>query len=185
MIHSFEAKYANVLIRQPRRDDLESFRAWRNDNNNSKYISHIDHITAEMQERWFDSYLNDTDHCMFAIEETVDLHRLVGSVSLYNFRDEICECGKFLIGDTAVRGKGVGRTGITLAMYVGFEKFDLKAIDAVVHEDNIAALTTDQKAGFKIIGEHPYINGKKEKELLSVKEDFYKLHDFLNEVEVL
>jgi RimJ/RimL family protein N-acetyltransferase len=184
MVHSIIAEYENVQIRQLEHHDLELLRQWRNDGANSRYISQIGHITPQAQQEWFEQYLKDTDHCLFAINEIEDLNRFVGSVSLYNFRSGICECGKFLVGDPAARGKGVGRLGIILAMYAGFENLRLRAIDAVVHEENVAALTTDQKAGFQIVGRHLYPDGKLEMELLSEKDCFYKKHDFLNMVKI-
>ena len=186
MIHAITASYKNVLLRQPEVRDLELLRLWRNNSDNSKYISKVEYITEEMQSDWFEKYLKDDDHCMFVFVETEELRRVVGSVSLYNFRPGICECGKFMVGDEAARGKGIGRLGITMAMYTGFEVFKLDAIDAVVHEDSITALTTDQKAGFLIVGEHPnpLDPGKTEKELHSTREYFYGKHEFLSKVAV-
>ena len=184
MIHTITAKYGNLLLRQPEPRDLELLRGWRNVAENSRYIRDVGWITEEMQAAWFEGYLADDDHALFVFEETSDLNRAVGSVSLYNFRPAVCECGKFLVGDPDARGRGIGRLGIAMAMYVGFEVFKVDAVDAVVHEDNVAALTTDQKAGFEIVGEHPnpLAPGKMEKELLSRRSHFYGMHDFLSQV---
>jgi diamine N-acetyltransferase len=182
--HNFMATYKNVCIRQLERADIELLRQWRNEEENTKYISQIGHITPEKQNLWFDSYLNDDDNCTFAIDEIGELNRCVGSVSLYNFGSNSVECGKFMMGDPEARGKGVGRLGIILCMFLGFEKFKLNQITAVVHQDNIAALTTDQKAGFVIVGKHPYGDGKEELELLCEKEYFYTRHGFLKDVKM-
>ena len=186
MIHSITVSYQNVLIRQPDINDLERLRIWRNDPANSLFLTKIQFVTEEMQMQWFKEYLNDNDHFMFVIEETKELCRMVGSVSLYDFRQDSCECGKIMVGDLGARGKGIGRLGITLALYVGFNFFKLSAIMALAHEDNTPSLITLQRAGLAISGEHPHptIQGKMEKELLATKEGFNKKHTFLNVVKI-
>jgi len=69
-------------------------------------------------------------------------------------------------------------------LFIGFEKLALKCITAVVHENNTSALKTDQKGGFVIIGEHPYKLGGKEIEIAAERDYFYKLHSFLNMIEL-
>ncbi len=187
MLHYWTASYDNVSVKPLEEQELELLRTWRNNSSNSAYIRQLNYITPEMQKNWFETYIKDNDNMTVAIYETKTLHRCVGSVALYNFRDEIAECGKFMIGDPEARGKGVGRLGITLCMYLGFFKMGLTAIDAVVHQDNIAALTTDQKAGFSIVGEHllPGGDGKvMEKELYVTKEQFMERHCFLPDVSI-
>ena len=186
MNHTITVSYDNVLIRQPVPDDLEMLRTWRNDPDNSRFLSKMDRITEEMQQIWFQGYLKDEDHCMFVCEETRELRRAVGSVSLYNFRPGICECGKIMVGDTEARGKGIGKLGIALAMYAGFEIFQVSAIDAVAYEENTASVKTLQKAGFQISGKRPALDfpGKTEVELLSAKAYFYNCHDFLDKAAI-
>lgn len=183
MIHSYAASYKNVRVRPLVRDDIEQMRIWRNNQERNVYLRHVGEITPEAQEKWFAAYERDKDYFVFSIDEISELNRMVGSVALYNIRGKTAECGRFMVGDDpAVRGKGIGRLGITLCMYVGFSQMGFDIIDASVHEDNIAALTTDKKAGFVIVGEHPYEDGKKEWEMEARKDAFYTLHDFLPEV---
>lgn len=94
MQHSFWVEYDNVLIRQIREADIEQMRLWRNSANISKYLRPIGEITQEMQLEWFHQYLMDENNLTFAIEETERLHRMVGTVSLYDFHGSESNCGK-------------------------------------------------------------------------------------------
>lgn len=183
MVHSFGASYKNVRLRPLEHRDIEYLRKWRNDAERNEYLRKIPHITPEMQEKWFEGYLENKDIVTFAIDETNEMNQIIGSVSLYNFRGDIAECGQYMVGaNPRVRGKGLGRMGMILCLHVGFTQLNLRAIDASVHEDNIAALTSDTKAGFCIVGEHPYVDGKKEWEMIAEPEHFRSLHSFWQEI---
>ena len=85
MNHQYHASYENIMLRPLERKDIENLRVWRNDATQTRFLRKIDHITPEMQEKWYESYLKDNDTIAFAIEETEHLHRMVGSLSLYDF----------------------------------------------------------------------------------------------------
>ena len=87
MDHKYSAGLENVRLRPLRKEDIEKLRIWRNDPDISRFLSPIPYITENMQEKWFEKYLLDPDELIFAIEETDCLNRMVGSLSLYNFKD--------------------------------------------------------------------------------------------------
>ena len=99
MKHSYSISYKNVALKPITENELEYLRTWRNDPANTKYLRQIPYITPEMQKKWFDSYLANGDEMTFAICETKQLGRVVGSLSLYEFCDGEAEFGKILIGD--------------------------------------------------------------------------------------
>ena len=100
-----------------------------------------------MQENWFQKYLENEQEICFAIEETKELNRIVGSVSLYNFNGETAEIGKILIGDADAHGRGIGRLSLVMAMRIGFEMLKLKTIVSSVHRNNIPSRNIFLRAG--------------------------------------
>lgn len=154
MRHGYSAYYENVKLRPLERTDIEKLRIWRNDVSKTAYLRKIGEITPEMQEKWYKEYLDNPDEIIFAIEETKELGRMVGSVALYNFLDGTAEVGKIQIGDSDANGKGIGRKSLVMAMLIGFKKLSLKKIVGSVHPENIAAYKNDMKIGFKVVGRH-------------------------------
>ena len=183
MKHSIVVSYKNIKLRPLYADDLESLRTWRNDQELTRYLTPIGEISAEAQQRWFENDTANPDSYTFAIDETKELKRFVGSVGLYEFTSDSAECGRFLI-DKTTSGRGIGFLSITLCLYIGFERLGLKRITAVVHEKNTSALTTDQRGGFVIVGERPYKYGGKEIEIVAERDYFYNLHSFIGEIEM-
>jgi len=184
MQHEYSIAYKHVLLRPICIDDLENMRMWRNDTDLTKHLRKLNPITPEMQLKWFENDNLDQSCYTFAIEETKSLKRLVGSASLYNFDGENLECGRIVIGDKDAHGKGIGFLAITLLLWFGFTKLDVNKIDAVVHEDNLAAIKNNTKAGFITTGKHPYEHGGNELEIVVDKGTFFSLHDFLDEITI-
>jgi len=184
MKHTISACYRNVRLRPVYEYDLEALRTWRNDVQFNQFLTKLDTITPEMQHKWFMRDNNDTDCYTFAIEETLSLKRIVGSVAIYNFNGTTAECGRFLIGDKETQGKGIGFIGMTLCLYLGFKKLALQEIFASVHEDNISAIKTDLKSGFAVYGKNLCSDGKHQLKIIAKRDYFFKLHNFLSEIKI-
>ncbi len=155
MIHEYSATYQHVELRPLREEDIERLRNWRNDVEATRFLRPIGHITPEMQTQWFRKYLENDQEIGFAIVETCELNRLVGSVSLYDFHDGVAEIGKIRIGDREANGRGIGRLSLVMAMKIGFEVLGLKKIIASVHVDNVASYTNFKRIGCITVGSHP------------------------------
>lgn len=158
MVHNYSARYKDILLRPLLKKDIETLRKWRNDTEAVKYLRNIGEITPEMQEKWFESYLSNNDEYSFSIIDIGDLHTIVGSVSLYNFKNTQAEVGKIQIGDVRAHGKGIGRTALVMITELGFKSFGLKKIVAGVNQCNIASHSNFMKIGFKITGTHPSVS---------------------------
>lgn len=158
MIHTYSARYKGVLLRPLLEKDIESLRKWRNDVEATKYLRNIGQISFEMQKNWYSSYLINKDEYSFAIVDICDLHTMVGSVSLYNFKDNQAEVGKIQIGDNRAHGRGIGRIALVMAMELAFKSLKLTKIVAGVNQSNVAAHSNDMKIGFKIVGAHPSVS---------------------------
>lgn len=155
MKHNLRAEYMDVRLRPLEKKDIEQLRVWRNDTEKTQFLRNIGEITPEMQNKWYEAYLQNQDEIVFAIEETSELKRMVGSVALYNFNGKTAEVGKIQIGDAEANGRGIGRKSLVMAMWIGFEKLGIEKIVGAVHQDNVAAHKNDMKIGFKIVGKHP------------------------------
>lgn len=175
MIHNSLIEYKNIRLRQVQIEDLDKLRKWRNDSCNTKYLSRIPYITREMQLKWYEDYLNNNDEMMFAIDETKDLQRIVGSVSLYNFTDKQAEFGKILIGDSAAHHRKIGLNALISLKCFAKEKLSLKKLYLHVYKENEAALRIYHSAGFSVSNEYT-INGKIE----YVMENVLDVEDSLN-----
>ena len=180
MRHNYCVEYEGVRIRQLEPTDLEYLRIWRNNPSNSKYLKKIKEITPEMQAKWYEQYLGDNNSIVFAIEETRELKRLVGSVSIYGFEGSLSNCGKTMIGDPDAHGRNLGGRGEILALHVGFQKRGIAEYHTEVSKDNIASVRmTGGFMGFTKVGEAKNENGEIDNLYHLSFDEFYKKHPYL------
>ena len=165
MDHSYGASYQNVRLRPLEKRDIEQLRIWRNDPSQTRFLRPLGFITPEMQEKWFANYRENEDEITFAVEETELLHKMVGSVALYNFRGDTAEIGKIQIGEEKAHGLGIGKRTLEMACWIGFRTLGLKKIVSSVHRENLAAYRNNQKVGFVVAGNHPACVGGVEDEI--------------------
>lgn len=165
MVHQYEAQYENLLLRPLQEQDIEYLRSWRNNKEQTQYLRPIPYITQEMQLGWFQRYLENPDEIVFAIVETRDLNRIIGSVAIYEFGQTCAEVGKIQIGDPAAFGHGYGRMAMTMAVWLGIQKLGLQKLTASVHRENLSAHKSYMRMGFRIVGDHPAVMGGVEDEI--------------------
>ncbi len=182
MDHNYFAQYGNVLLRPLCHDDIEYLRHWRNNLEETRFLRPIGIISPEKQEQWFQNYLLDPREITFAIVETKELKRIVGSVSIYEIEDDRAEFGKIRVGDPAAHGKGIGRTATVLALAVGFERLGLQKITACVHRENIAARSNDLRVGFRIVGEQASVVGGYEDVIEIDRDTLYAVNGYAKEI---
>ena len=141
------------MLRPLHRYDIEYLRQWRNDPCTNKFLSKVSPITKEMQEQWYEDYIQNQD-----IFFVIDYKRMrsVGTIALYEFEEDNCCIGKIVIGEKSLRGKSIGYFSCLMAMCIGIREFDLKKFKLSVHEQNNAALKLYDRLGFKKVGEHPF-----------------------------
>lgn len=151
MVHDYKVEYENVKLRQLEEGDLELLREWRNNPENTKYLRKISYITKEMQMEWYQRYLSDEDEMTFAIVESKELKRTVGSLSLYHFSDVDAEIGKILIGDADAHGRHLGSNAIKAVLLVAFQQLELQKVYLHVYASNKAAVHSYKGAGMQVI----------------------------------
>lgn len=184
MKHNYYANYKNVRLRPLAWDDIEQLRIWRNDSSKTQYLRKLKMITPEMQAKWYENYLDNQDEVIFAIVETEELNRIVGSVALYNFNGSEAEVGKIQIGDEEAHGKGFGKVSLVMAMLIGFRKLGLSKIVGAVHRDNIAAHKNDMQIGFQIVGNHPASMGGIEDEIEMSEARLLEINNYAYEIKI-
>lgn len=183
MRHSLAAQYQNVRLAPLSENDIELLRNWRNSPQNTQFLRKLPHLTADMQKKWFQSYLQEDSCCTFSIC-MAEGNKTVGSVCLYDIDQEKkqCEWGRFMIGEQEAHGKGIGFKALLLCLHIGFQKFGLNRIYGSVHEKNMPARKVDDKAGFVVYGTHPFDESGDELEIEITKEHFYELHPEMKDV---
>ena len=183
MIHNYYLKYKNIELRPLDEEHIENLRVWRNDKEQTKYLRQIGEISPEMQKNWFENYKTDKDIIAFAIYETETLKRMVGSVSLYNFRDNVVEIGKIQVGDKDAQGKGIGRISFVMLLKLAFESFNMNKVVATVNVDNAPARKSYFRIGFKIVGQHK-VDWGFEDEIEIDNQILIKNNEFYDEIQI-
>lgn len=171
MKHCYCANIDEITIRPLIPDDIEIVRCWRNDPNNTKFLTNIGYITRESQKEWYNSYLNDDNNYTFAIIDNSVVKGIVGTVSIYNIENSQADVGKIMIGDNRAHGRKIGRKAMVLSMMIGFANLNIDIFHALVEPDNIAAYKTYLAIGFKIENEHLTTDGKREYSIVNTEKN--------------
>lgn len=165
MEHFYQLEYDDVRLRPLGWDDIEALRVWRNDPAKTRFLTQVGTITPEKQREWFRACLARPDEMLFAIEETKELRRMVGSVSLYHICADTAEIGRIQIGDSAANGRGIGRKALAMLLWLAFDRLGLPKVTGNVSPYNVAAHKIDMDIGFVIVGQHPMPDGGCEDEI--------------------
>lgn len=128
-------------------DHLETVRNWRNSLEVSKYMFTADHITAEQQQAWFKRVKDDPTQHYFMIEYNGNQLGVAG-VDHINERQSSC-FWSFYLGDTSVRGSGIGsKVEFNIIEYV-FNDLGLNKLRGEVIYDNEKVIRMHEKFGFR------------------------------------
>ena len=190
MRHNYCARYANVIIRPLEEKDIEKLREWRNDPAQTTFLKDVGYITSEMQSSWFNNYLLDASQCIFAIDETTELNRIVGSLAVYeiNLEEKTAAIGKIQIGDEEAHGdhlrRGQGRADPP-CVKIAIKQMGLSKIVAAVSPQNIQAYTNDMKVGFRVVGSHKTESGIIEDEIEVTEDDLIANNSYYDEIELV
>lgn len=176
MKHQYIIVNENLRLRPLEEKDIEKLRIWRNDKNNSRYLTPIEEITRRKQQAWFQRYLKNENEMIFAIDETDRLKMLTGSLAIYNFVNDQVEIGKFIIGENQAHGKGIGEKAFSMAVDFAFRILNKKKVICSVHQDNRKAYHIYSKIGFEKKGSHLFAGGGLEDELEISRKRFYNVN---------
>lgn len=104
------------------------------------------------------TYIEDSNHqnATKLIYKVMDIKtdNTIGHISLGNidYTNNSARIGKVLVGDTSMRGKGIGEWMIKAIVKIGFEDLHLHRLSLGVFDFNKGAVSCYKKAGFLIDG---------------------------------
>lgn len=141
-----------VSLRLLEEADLPRTLAWRNQDHIRRWFVHSDVITAEDHRRWFAGYRERDDDFVFVIEETLDLRRPVGQVSLYriDWSRHRAEYGRLMIGAPEAARRGLGRDATDVLIRYATTALGMREIVLDVFADNAPALAIYAACGFRV-----------------------------------
>ena len=141
----------DIYIRALHKNDAYISFKWRNDSTIWEYtVSKPDiKITKEIELEWINKVLKRTDEKRFAICIKGN-DKYIGNVQLTNIANNKAEFHIF-IGNTDYWGKGVGGRATKMIIDYSFKQLQLTSIFLYVRKENIRAIETYKKVGFKIV----------------------------------
>lgn len=144
-----------VRLRLLEEADLPMTLAWRNQEHIRVWFVHADPLTWEQHKNWCTQYFQRDNDFIFIIEETRDLHKPVGQISLYNIEWDQgrAEYGRLLIGEPEAAGKGVAKEATHVLLDYAFGPLGLAEITLEVFSTNLPAMAIYRACGFLEVGE--------------------------------
>ena len=141
----FFEKYG-VKLQRLTEDKIELVRNWRNDPKISQFMEYRDHITSEMQKKWFAKINNENNYYFIINYQGKD-------VGLTNVKDidysvKTGEGGIFIYDDTLLNSDIPFRVIFALNDFC-FEKLGLEAMVAHIMDDNQRAINFNLVLGYK------------------------------------
>lgn len=141
--------------------DIELIRKWRNSDEVAAYMYSDDKITSDQQKKWFQKVSKDKTTKNWIIEYN---GKALGLASITGIDKILNSCyWAFYLGDTSVRGAGIGgKVEYNVLQYV-FENLELNKLRCEVFTFNDNVIKMHEKFGFRreaFYREHCYKNGK-------------------------
>lgn len=153
-------------LRELERKDLATVTTWRNQ---PELIAQLGapfrYINAEVDNRWFDSYMANRGSCVrCAIVQRDAPEQILGLVSLTNI-DHLNQSAvlHIMIGDTARQGKGMGTFAVKAMLDHAFQNLNLHRVELKALTSNERARHVYEKVGFVregILRKAVYKNGE-------------------------
>lgn len=153
MNHNYKILRDDFMLRPLGLEDLDDLRKWRNTDTIRKWFVDQSLITSSQQSNWYTNYLKKENDLFFIIVDMKITLRPVGALSLYNI-DHVskkAEFGRFMIGDPAARGIGLGKKALESICEFSRETLCLDTLYLEVLSDNEAAIKVYDSVGFKIV----------------------------------
>ncbi|MFA6922771.1 MAG: GNAT family N-acetyltransferase [Bacteroidales bacterium] len=140
-----------VTIRPLEESDALLSYKWRNDEDIWKYTGNKPDkkITLKIEKEWIKKVIVKHNEKRFAICVGNEME-YVGNVQLTDITKDNAQFHIF-IGKKKYHGLGIGTQATKLIIDYGFKKIKIKTIYLTVNPENIAAVRSYEKCGFKII----------------------------------
>ncbi|MES2680267.1 MAG: UDP-4-amino-4,6-dideoxy-N-acetyl-beta-L-altrosamine N-acetyltransferase [Bacteroidota bacterium] len=142
-------------------EDLETVRNWRNSPEVAAYMYTDNFITEEQQKNWFAGIQKNPSVKCWVIEYE---GKKLGLASITDINTALGSCSwAFYLGDTSIRGAGIGgKVEYNVMRYV-FEELNLNKLRCEVFVFNDSVIKMHEKFGFRreaYYREHCTKNGK-------------------------
>lgn len=143
---------ANISLREIKIEDTENIVRWKNNKNVKKNFCIQQDLTPEVHMNWFKTRIQTGEVKQFIIKDE-EQGIEVGSTYLRDIdnKNKKAEFGIF-IGEDLARGKGIGTKSAELTVKYAFEELKLHKVFLRVFSDNIPAIKSYEKVGFKYEG---------------------------------
>ena len=127
--------------------DIELVRNWRNSPGVAQYMYNETQITAEQQQKWFAKISQDPS-CRYWIIAYED--KKVGLASITGIDTTLQSCyWAFYLGDTSIRGAGIGSKVEYNVIEYTFGELDLNKLRCEVFVTNDKVIKMHEKFGFR------------------------------------
>lgn len=138
---------ADIKLVKLEAENLELVRNWRNSEEVSKYMYTSDFISEQDQISWFNKIKEDPT-CMYWIIEYDN--KKLGLASIYSISKVFDSCTwAFYLGDTSIRGAGIGsKVEFNVLSYV-FETLKLNKLNCTVFPSNESVIKMHEGFGFR------------------------------------
>lgn len=142
----------NIILHPICLRDAEDIVRWRNQEFVKQRFIYQKDFTTESQRQWIKTKVDSGEVVQFIIEYKKDYKR-IGSVYLrdIDYSNNKAEYGIFL-GEKDYLGKGIGCETAKLVLEYAFHTLKLNKVFLRVLADNIRAIKSYEKAGFKTEG---------------------------------
>jgi len=141
-----------VRLRLLEEPDLPHTLAWRNRDHIRRWFVYSKVIEPEQHRQWFEAYRDRDDDFAFIIEETQDLRKPIGQVSLYriDWDQRRAEYGRLMIGEADAAGRGLAYEATEILLRFATTTLGLREIELEVFADNAAAIRIYTACGFRV-----------------------------------
>ena len=153
-------KSIDIKLVEVKEKDIELIRNWRNSKEVAAYMYSEEIISSEQQKNWFKKIQEDRTSKYWIIDFN---NKPLGLASLTKINLTLNSCyWAFYLGDTSVRGAGIGgKVEYNVLKYV-FEEMNLNKLRCEVFVFNDKVIRMHEKFGFRreaYYREHCYKNG--------------------------
>lgn len=158
-----ELECSDLVLRTITLEDTENILTWRNKPSVKKYFIHQTEISKKEHLDWLETKVKTGKVIQFIMIEKWN-RRPIGSVYLQDIdmKNKKAEFGIF-IGEDKLTNKGFGTEAAERIIKYAFDEIELHRLYLRVYEDNLRAISSYLKVGFKreaLLKDDVYVNGE-------------------------